>query len=78
MVGECQTPVQYWVDGEVVLSGEVAMSQGNRTLETQQATLDRETRDVTVTGGLRVVEPQVAVQGTQATLGSRICSRGLR
>ncbi|MDH3641745.1 MAG: LPS assembly protein LptD, partial [Gammaproteobacteria bacterium] len=59
---------EYWLDGEVLLRQEVALSQGNRTLETQRATLNRDSGDVTLTGGVRVLEPQVAMQGKQAQL----------
>jgi len=59
---------EYWLNGEVVLSGDVAISQGNRTLETERATLDRNTREVTLSGGVFVQEPQVALQGARATM----------
>jgi LPS-assembly protein len=59
---------QYWIDGEVILSGDVRMSQGNRSLETDRATLDRNTRELTLSGGVRVQEPLVAVQGAHASM----------
>jgi LPS-assembly protein len=59
---------EYWIDGDVVLTGDVVMSQGNRTLNTERAALDRNSNDVILSDGVRLVEHQVAVRGGSGTI----------
>ncbi len=55
----------YWLEGDVVLSGQVNMEQGNRSISTDEARLDRNTRQAKLTGQVTVLEPGVAVQGAR-------------
>ena len=59
---------EYWTetDGKVTLSGAVVMRQGNRTLATERATLDRATNEVTLEGGVSILEPEIALGGAGA------------
>jgi LPS-assembly protein len=64
------------LDGQVVtLTGEVALSQGNRRLQADSASLNRDTHEVTVTGNIEVREPdllltaQTALLNTETNLG---------
>ena len=59
---------EYWIDGEVTLTGDVRLQQGNRTVHTAQATLDTETLDAELSGGVLFEEPFVAIQGDAAAL----------
>jgi LPS-assembly protein len=59
---------EYWTeaDGKVTLSGDVVMRQGNRTLATERATLDKGTNEVTLEGGVSILEPEIALGGAGA------------
>jgi LPS-assembly protein len=65
--GEAQS-AEYWVDGKVTLTGNVKLQQGNRTVTTHQASLDTETLEAVLTGGVLFEEPFVAIQGEGAEL----------
>ncbi len=66
----------YWIDGDVVLNGQVHLEQGNRSISAEEVRLDRATRDAQLTGQVRVLEPGVAAQGTrgQVNLDTRAAS----
>jgi LPS-assembly protein len=55
----------YWIDGDVLLDGQVHLAQGNRSIAADQVRLDRATRDAQLTGQVLVLEPGVAAQGTR-------------
>ena len=57
---------QYALDGEVVLEGNVIITRGNRLLRTSRATVDQQTRDAELSGGVFILEPGVAMQGASA------------
>lgn len=65
--GEAQR-AEYWVDGRVTLSGQVKLEQGDRTVLTDKASLNTETLDAKLTGGVLFEEPFVAIQGDVAEL----------
>ncbi len=58
----------YTLQGDVELHGEVHLQQGNRVLAASQARLDHVTRIATVTGGVRLQEPGLAIQGQQGVV----------
>lgn len=60
--------VEYWTEGRVALSESVAMRQGNRSLVTEHAAFDRGSGDGSLSGGVLMVEPQVALQGRGAQM----------
>ena len=59
---------EYWVDGKVTLTGNVKLQQGNRSVTTQQATLNTDTLEAELTGGVFFEEPFVAIHGEVADL----------
>ncbi len=58
----------YRLEGDVELFGNVTIEQGNRTVTADEARLHRETRLATAAGKVQLLEPGLAVQGTQATV----------
>jgi LPS-assembly protein len=56
----------YRLDGEVRLRGSVRVSQGNRTVTATEALLDNTTRQGTLNGQVRLVEPGIVMQGENA------------
>lgn len=56
----------YAMDGDVVLVGDVHLQQGNRRADAAEVTLDRTTREGTLSGGVDLLEPGIAMRGTQA------------
>jgi LPS-assembly protein len=56
----------YQVDGDVRLEGNVRIEQGNRIVTASEAVLDNRTRQATLNGTVRLLEPGVAAQGTRA------------
>ena len=58
--------VEYLFSGEVTLTGGVQINQGNRSLETERATIDLQTRDGSLTGGVRITAPGLVMVGEQA------------
>ncbi|MCZ6656495.1 MAG: LPS-assembly protein LptD, partial [Gammaproteobacteria bacterium] len=57
---------QYALDGEVVLEGNVIITQGTRSLHTARATVHQDTRNAELSGGVFILEPDLAMQGTDA------------
>ncbi len=57
---------QYALDGEVVLEGNVIITQGTRSLHTARATVHQDTRNAELSGGVFILEPDVAMQGADA------------
>jgi len=55
--------LEYWIDEKLVLSGDVRITQGNRSLVTGDATLDVETQRAVVDTGALLREPGFAVRG---------------
>jgi LPS-assembly protein len=56
----------YLIDGDIELEGDVRLQQGNRTLQASRVRLDQTTREGVVSGGVRLEEPGVVMQGDQA------------
>ena len=59
---------EYWRSGEVVLDGEVVVTQGNRTLSTSSATLNHDSREGHISGLVHIAEPDVILTGTDARM----------
>lgn len=60
----------------VTLEGEVRFMQGNRSLRAERAFYDSAARRVDLTGGVRILEPDMVLQGEQASV--QIDSRAAR
>jgi LPS-assembly protein len=60
--------VAYAIDGEVVLLGDVHLEQGNRRADASRVTLDDVTRETTLSGGVDIVEPGLAMRGERAVV----------
>ena len=58
----------YFESGEVLLEGDVVVSQGNRTLRASRAELNHLTREGQVPGLVQIEEPQVILRGSAASL----------
>ena len=59
---------EYRVDGVATLTGDVAMRQGDRTVRAGRATVDTETLEAELTGGVLFEEPFVAASSDVAVL----------
>ncbi|MEZ5560724.1 MAG: LPS assembly protein LptD [Pseudomonadales bacterium] len=55
---------EYLVDGLAQLSGNVSVQQGNRSGHAASGTLDPRSRDSTLSGGVQLLEPGIALQGS--------------
>jgi LPS-assembly protein len=56
----------YAVDGDVVLVGDVHLTQGNRRADAARVTLDHSTRLAALSGGVQLVEPGLVMRGERA------------
>lgn len=56
------------LDGDVVLSGDVLVIQGNRQLESDTITLNQTTRDAILKGAVKIRQPDMMLQGDEATI----------
>jgi LPS-assembly protein len=56
----------YLVDGDVRLAGNVRIEQGNRLVTASEAVLDSRTRQGTLNGTVRLLEPGMAAEGSRA------------
>ena len=59
---------EYWQSGQVVLEGDVELSQGNRRLLAPSVSLDHKSRDGEATAGLRIEEPDMLIRGDRARM----------
>src|SRR5690606_23591304 len=60
------TRADYRMEGDIELEGDVRIEQGNRTLAASRAHIDRTAREGTVSGGVRLQEPGLVMQGERA------------
>ncbi|MEM8766445.1 MAG: LPS-assembly protein LptD [Pseudomonadota bacterium] len=58
----------YWETGEVLLEGDVVVTQGNRTLRAGRAELNHVTQEGLVPGLVQIEEPKLILRGSAATL----------
>ncbi|MEQ8857220.1 MAG: LPS-assembly protein LptD [Pseudomonadales bacterium] len=58
--------VSYDVDGDIELVGNVRIDQGNRTVEAARTRLRHDSRRAEASGGVRLKEPGLVVQGSAA------------
>jgi LPS-assembly protein len=56
----------YTRDGRMTLDGGVTLSQGNRTVDASAGSLNRSSGEAVMTGSVRVVEPDLVLQGQSA------------
>ncbi len=59
---------EYQVDGLIRLDGDVHLGQGNRTLRAANAELDPTSQLARASGGVRVEEPGIVLQGENASM----------
>ena len=60
--------VQYWESGQVILDGDVVVTQGNRTLRAPRVEMDHLTRDGTIPDRVQIEEPSAILRGRNAIL----------
>ncbi|MCZ6618479.1 MAG: LPS-assembly protein LptD [Gammaproteobacteria bacterium] len=60
--------IEYLLADSVTLVGGVHIDQGNRSLESDRATIDLASRDGSLIGGVRVTEPGLVMMGERATV----------
>jgi LPS-assembly protein len=59
---------QYWESGEVILKGDVVVTQGNRTLRAPRVEMNHVTREGTIPETVQIEEPSAIVRGRKAIL----------
>ena len=59
---------QHWTAGEVVLEGDVIVSQGNRTLRASRVELNHQTREGRVQDVVQIEEPDLILRGVGAEM----------
>lgn len=59
---------QYWESGEVILNGDVVVTQGNRTLRAPRVEMNHITRDGTIEERVQIEEPTAILRGRNAAL----------
>lgn len=59
---------QYWDSGEVLLEGDVVVTQGNRTLRAARMELNHETREGLIPRQVQIEEPTAILRGNNAAM----------
>ena len=58
--------VEYETEGDIILEGDVILTQGNRTLRAGRAVLGQDSREGVLEGGIAIREPDLLMQGVRA------------